>query len=120
MLLLLLLLGFTAVSRSQSEIDIRTSSFVLGRQYYNNKDYLNAYKYLLVYKYTYYDKLTMPENSTAFKSLNQAIKFSEDQLKIGLSGSSTFVGSGYYMGKEEAKQKVQVKEKPPILEDTHF
>lgn len=103
----------------QKDIDIRSSSYILGKQFYINKDYLNAYKYLLAYKFTNYDKLSKSENAQAFESLNNAIIYCESQIKKGLTGSGSWEGRGWSQSEvETAKQTT--KESPPTLPSNHF
>jgi hypothetical protein len=103
----------------QNEVDIRPSSYILGKKFYNDKDFLNAYKYLLAYKFAYYENAIKPENAKALASLNDAILYCEAQIKNGLSGSKSWEGRGWYKTEvETAKEKV--KEKMPSLPDNSF
>lgn len=116
---IILLIFFSCKVFCQNEVDIRSSSYVLGKQFYINKDYLNAYKYLLAYKFTNYEQLSKPENNAAFTSINSVIIYCESQIKKGLTGSGSWEGRGWSQPEvETAKEKS--KEKPPALPSNHF
>ena len=69
--LLIIIANLAIHAYCRKETDDRSSSYVLAKQYFNNKDFMSAYKYLLMYKYSNYDKLVKPENSGALDTLNK-------------------------------------------------
>jgi hypothetical protein len=103
----------------QKDVDIRSSSYILGKQFYVNRDYLNAYKYLLAYKFSNYDKLSRSENSAQFTSLNNAIVYCESQIKKGLAGSHEWKGDSWSESEIDTAKK-KSNEPPPILPNNHF
>jgi hypothetical protein len=105
-------------SYCQTEIDIRSSAYAIGKQDYRNGDYVDAYRYLLAYKYSHYDQLNSADNKEAFEGLNKAILYCEAQIKRGLSSFSSYEGRGYSQTEVEAAKRVTIT-KPP-LSDTHL
>lgn len=62
-----------------------TGARALAKHYYSKGDFLNAYKFLLIYKYSHWDSLNSATCKQELQAVNNAISYSEKNIKDELS-----------------------------------
>jgi hypothetical protein len=83
----LFILSNTRLMAQTKDPDV-TNARLLAKHFYNKGEYLNAYKFLLIYKYSHLDSLQKPACKNELQSVNNAIAYSEKNIKTELAASN--------------------------------